>query len=127
MTFATEGRSRRFRDLASARVMVTSLMGVKQVKTLAFIVMPDHVHWLIQLTDDVALSRVLQTVKSTSARRLNRYLTRKGRVWQAGFHDHAIRKEEDIKKAARYIIANPVRAGLVASVRDYSHWDAIWV
>jgi REP element-mobilizing transposase RayT len=102
-------------------------MGVKQVKTLAFIVMPDHVHWLIQLTDDVALSRVLQTVKSTSARRLNRYLNRKGRVWQDGFHDHAIRKEEDIKKAARYIIANPVRAGLVASVRDYSHWDAIWV
>ncbi len=28
--------------------------------------------------------------------------------------------------AARYIIANPVRAGLVYSVRDYPYWDAVW-
>ena len=29
--------------------------------------------------------------------------------------------------AARYLVANPVRAGLVARAGDYSHWDAIWV
>jgi putative transposase len=52
---------------------------------------------------------------------------RKGRIWQDGFHDHALRKEEAVIDAARYIVANPLRAGLVGSVKDYSHWDAIWL
>ncbi len=48
-------------------------------------------------------------------------------MWQKGFHDHAIREEEDLRAVARYVVANPVRAGLVQSVRDYPHWDARWV
>ena len=94
---------------------------------MAFVVMPDHVHWMVQLLNETSLSQVLQAVKSVSGHRLNSYLQRKGRFWQPGFHDHALRKEEEIKDVARYIIANPLRAGLVTSVRAYSHWDAIWV
>jgi len=48
-------------------------------------------------------------------------------VWQDGFHDHALRREEDLKEVARYIIANPVRAGLVTRVGDYPLWDACWL
>ena len=127
VTFVTEGRKQHFADFHCARLMVESLKKSMHVKTLAFVVMPDHVHWLVQLLDETSLSQVLHSVKSISGLRLNLHLKRKGRFWQPGFHDHALRKEEAIKDAARYIIANPRRAGLVASVRDYSHWDAIWV
>jgi hypothetical protein len=48
-------------------------------------------------------------------------------VWQRGYHDHAVRREEDIKSLARYVIANPVRAGLTHSVGSYPHWDAAWL
>jgi putative transposase len=48
-------------------------------------------------------------------------------VWQRGFHDHALRKEEDIVSVARYIVANPVRDGLVRRIGDYPHWDAVWL
>ena len=48
-------------------------------------------------------------------------------VWQRGYHDHAVRREEDIKSLARYVIANPVRAGLSYSVGSYPHWDAAWL
>ena len=48
-------------------------------------------------------------------------------VWQKGYFDRALRYEEDLKAAARYIIANPLRAGLVAQVGDYPLWDAIWL
>ena len=89
--------------------------------------MPDHVHWLVQLRDETSLSKVVQTTKSATARRLNRHLKRRGKIWQYGFHDHAIRKEEEIKDVARYIVANPLRAGLVSNVRDYPFWDAIWI
>jgi hypothetical protein len=62
-----------------------------------------------------------------SAHKLNRQIGRTGSIWQEGFHDHAIRREERLRDTARYIIANPVRAGLAKSVRDYPHWYAAWV
>ena len=49
------------------------------------------------------------------------------RISQAGYYDHALRQEEDMQKIARYIVANPIRAGLVNKVGDYPHWDAIWL
>jgi len=127
VTFVTEKRQIRFADLLCARIMIQALRGSSNAETLAFTVMPDHVHWLLQLQNQASLSRVLQSLKSTSAHQLNRHLGRKGQFWQDGFHDHALRKEEDVIDAARYIVANPLRAGLVSSVGDYPHWDAIWL
>ena len=127
VTFVTEGRKPRFTNLQCGRVMIRSLKNCKHTKTLAFVVMPDHVHWLFQLLDEASLAQVLQAVKSVSAHQLNSFLNRKGRIWQSGFHDHALRKEEAVIEAARYIIANPLRAGLVGNVREYPHWDAIWI
>jgi len=60
-------------------------------------------------------------VKAVTAHRIGR------RIWQDGFHDHALRQEEDLAEVARYIVANPLRAGLVERVGDYSHWDAVWL
>ena len=50
-----------------------------------------------------------------------------GRVWAAGYHDRALRAEVDIPHVARYLVLNPVRAGLVARVGDYPFWDAVWI
>jgi REP element-mobilizing transposase RayT len=89
--------------------------------------MPDHVHWLLKLqSSNVSLSKTLSYVKTRSAGFAFKKFGIKG-LWQKGFHDHAVRKEEDLIKIARYIVANPVRAGLVKSVRDYSHWDVVWI
>lgn len=49
------------------------------------------------------------------------------KIWQAGFHDHAVRREEDLAGIARYIVANPLRAGLVDAIGDYPLWDALWL
>ncbi|EGH20668.1 hypothetical protein PSYMO_03873 [Pseudomonas amygdali pv. mori str. 301020] len=88
--------------------------------------MPDHIHWLLQL-NSYSLSRVVQRVKSKSAITINRASGCSGPFWQSGFHDVSIRTEESLLNFARYIVANPVRAGLVKSVRDYPLWDAIWL
>ena len=73
------------------------------------------------------LSSSVARVKSVSARLINQHLDRKGSVWQSGYYDHAIRKEEDVVHVARYIVANPLRAGLVRSLNDFSLWDAVWL
>jgi len=83
--------------------------------------MPDHLHWLMQLGDVRDLSAVVQSVKALSSKRIGH------RIWQQGFYDHAVRDEENIKAIARYIVANPVRAGLVSRIGDYPHWDAVWL
>ena len=95
--------------------------------TMAYVLMPDHFHWLIQLKEKADLTSSVSRVKSVSAHRINEYLGRKEPVWQRGFFDHAVRREEDIVHIARYIVANPLRAGLVKSLFEYSFWDAVWL
>ena len=97
------------------------------VSSLAWVIMPDHVHWLLQLGDGQTLSQAIKTFKGRSAADVNQYLQRQGALWQRGFHDHALRREEDIKQIARYIVANPLRADLVEKIGDYPLWDAIWL
>jgi putative transposase len=125
ITAVTSGRTPLFSELVAARCLIGVLRDVHEAglaSTLAFVVMPDHLHWLMQLGDARTLSQVMGTVKSLSARRLGR-----GSIWQRGFHDHAVRVEEDLVALARYIVANPLRAGLVTRVGDYPHWDAAWL
>lgn len=107
-----------FSDLFAARVLINALrreQELERASTLAFVVMPDHLHWLMQLGEKATLGRVVGSVKSVTAHRLGSAL------WQEGFFDHALRREEDVHVLARYIIANPLRAGLVTSIGDYPH------
>ena len=121
VTTVTADRSAVFSDFFAARTLVRILHHASQVSTLAYVVMPDHLHWLLQLGDAQGLSACVQRVKSLSAKAIGTGL------WQKGFHDRAIRQEDDLPAVARYIVANPVRAGLVSRTGAYPHWDAIWV
>jgi putative transposase len=100
---------------------------MNHAQTLAFVVMPDHFHWLMALNEARDLSTIVANVKSLSAKILNQQMHRSGPVWQAGFYDRAIRRSEDLADVARYIVANPLRAKLVRSIGEYPLWDAIWV
>jgi REP element-mobilizing transposase RayT len=94
--------------------------------SLAWVVMPDHFHWLIELKSG-SLAALMQATKSRSAIAVNRCRGCNERLWQKGYHDRAIRYDEDLITVARYVLANPLRAGLVGRVGDYPLWDAIWV
>ena len=124
VTTVTRERKPVFENFKSARCIVRTLQmehTAGRAMTLAFVVMPDHLHWLFTLGSSAPLSQVVRTVKSVVAHHLG------GRIWQQGFHDHTVRAEEDLPAIGRYIVNNPVRAGLVCKVGDYSHWDAVWV
>jgi REP element-mobilizing transposase RayT len=127
VTFVTEGREPWFTDLWRARIMIQCMMRATNVQTLCFVVMPDHVHWMFQLLEGAKLSRVVHRVKSASALGVNASVKRSGRFWQPGFHDHAIRNADSLREIARYVVANPVRAGLVHRLGLYPHWDAKWL
>lgn len=97
------------------------------VRMLAWVLMPDHAHWLIHLDNQDNLSTVVNRLKSSSSRLANRKLDRHGPLWEPGYHDHCLRAEEDLLAIARYIVANPLRAGLAKRVGDYPFWNAVWI
>jgi putative transposase len=124
ITTVTKNRKRVFEDFYAARCLVSILRQeqcLERAETLAYVIMPDHLHWLMSLGQSLALSAVVGAVKSLTAHRLKEV------IWQRGFHDHAVRSEEDLPEMARYIVANPLRAGLVTKIGDYPHWDAKWL
>jgi putative transposase len=130
VTTVTLQRRAYFSGLTEARTLINTLKRAHErgpCSSLAFVVMPDHLHWLVVLTSP-SLPQLIKSVKSESARRMNLLHGVEGRpVWQRGFHDHALRRDEDLRAAARYLIANPLRAGLARRIGDYPHWDAIWL
>jgi REP element-mobilizing transposase RayT len=95
-------------------------------ENFAFVVMPDHVHWLLALTGKLSLARLMSATKSEASRRLQAECGLRLPIWQSGFYDHQIRADEDMLEQARYLVANPLRAGLVKRLADYPHWFAVW-
>lgn len=96
------------------------------VASLAWVLMPDHLHWLIQLQQG-SLNELMQQLKSRSAISLNAIMGGTGPIWQKGYHDRAIRQDEDLRAVARYVVANPLRAGLAQHIGEYPFWDACWL
>ncbi|MDD0976633.1 REP-associated tyrosine transposase [Pseudomonas fontis] len=129
VTAVTDRRRALFVDWMSGRLLVRefrSLHESRQVQSMAWVVMPDHFHWLFQLQGS-SLGAVMRKVKSRSSLALNSVRGETGRVWQKGYHDQAVRQEDDVRCIARYIVNNPIRAGLVTRVGDYPLWDAMWL
>lgn len=130
ITTATEGRRPLFRDFDAARLVVIEMRRLQEqnlIHSIAWVLMPDHLHWLLQLQGPIAISTIIKVLKGRSARLLGLRFQDSEPIWQRGFHDHALRREEDIRQVARYIVANPLRAGLVEQIGDYPFWDAQWL
>jgi putative transposase len=131
ITTVTLQRTPLFQDIYLGRIVTNTIRYQHEsgnVISHAFVLMPDHLHWLISLSGNLSLSKVIKQTKSYSSLALGKTnLKLKGRVWQPGFHDHALRKDEELVSVAQYIVNNPVRAGIVESVGDYPLWDAEWL
>ena len=126
VTFATHGRKRLFDDPQHSAAVSQACMDGRlwqDAALLAWVLMPDHWHGLIQLGESGELSRIVQRLKANTSRVL---ATVDAPVWQAGFHDRAIPGERTMRSAADCLLANPLRAGLAESVDDWPWRYACW-
>ena len=94
----------------------------RRLKWICLMVMPDHVHTVIELGAGQTLAKVLHSLKRFTAREINKSLSRQGRFWQAEYRDWGIRDEKALNNIIRYAYENPVRKGLVERARDYPYW-----
>jgi len=129
VTAVTRYRTQVFADFHGARLLIDTFRETQHdglADWLTWVVMPDHFHALIKLRE-ASLPEIMRRVRSVSSRRINQSLGRTGSLWQPNYHDHALRLEEDRRSIARYIVSNPLRAGLVNELGSYPHWDAVWL
>jgi putative transposase len=129
ITFVTHQRKPLFTDVDIAKLFCHQLHNFQTTyhdKWLTWVLMPDHFHGLLQLSD-TPLASVIQRIKSKTAIAINKKLNRKGIVWQHAYYDNALRREDDVKQISRYIVANPLRAKLVNKIGHYPFWDSVYL
>jgi REP element-mobilizing transposase RayT len=88
-------------------------------RLLCWVVMPNHVHVLIEQIDGQPLHAIVRRWKSYTARQANLVMGRAGRFWQSDYFDRYIRDDRHLQSAVLYVRMNPVRAGLVQRAEDW--------
>ncbi len=97
----------------------------KKYKIIAWCIMPNHVHILIEVFNGFSLSEIIHSWKSFSANQINNLLNRTGQVWMMEYFDRYIRDYEHFDKVVNYIHNNPVKAGLVKNPAEY-RWSSAY-
>ncbi|WP_010361483.1 REP-associated tyrosine transposase [Pseudoalteromonas citrea] len=124
ITLVTHKRTPYFSSLTINRPVTKQLVERCEklsIDLIAFVIMPDHIHLLIQLSTVTTLSDFIRSFKGTLTSIL-RPLINNQRLWQRDYYDHMIRNETELLHNARYIIANPLRAKLVQKISQYPYW-----
>lgn len=85
----------------------------------AYVLMPNHVHWLATPAADNTLARVMQSLGRRYVRWFNDRYGRSGTLWEGRFRSTPIEADRYLLACSRYIEMNPVRAGLVAEPAAY--------
>jgi putative transposase len=129
LTTTTANRTPWFLNMKLARATSQLMIEPKtwgDARLLCWVLMPDHWHGMIELGEIDSLSLVMNRFKSITSKHI-RQAEQISPIWARGFHDHALRRDEDICATARYIVANPLRAKLVDRTHDYPYWGSIWL
>jgi REP element-mobilizing transposase RayT len=93
------------------------------------VVMPDHVHTIFMPLVDYdameicSLAEIMNSIKGSSAHKINKLLGRKGKVWQPESFDHVLRSSESLDAKIKYLLENPVRNRLV---REWTQYPWLW-
>jgi len=93
-----------------------------QYKLICYCVMPNHVHVIFRLLiNNKGISKIMQSIKRLSATDCNKVLNRKGKYWQDESFDRLIRDDKELYFTIKYVLLNPVKAGLVKNWNDWEH------
>jgi REP element-mobilizing transposase RayT len=121
ITIGTSPRSPVFGDSEFGLECISILKELSEetgTAVYAYCLMPDHVHLLLGTAPGVSVTRFVGSFKSLCFAARRRCGNSRP-FWQRSFYDRGLRKPEDLRVAAEYVLHNPVRDGLVTHWRDY--------
>ena len=88
----------------------------------SLVVMPNHVHGILRPYDAHELEDIVGSIKSFTARGINRRIGRTGPLWQEEYFDRIIRDAAHLRRAVQYIEKNPVKAGITCPCWTTPRW-----
>ena len=88
----------------------------QRYELLVWTIMPNHVHVLFKLLGDISVSSILHSWKSFTSKEANKILNRTGEFWQREYFDILARSERQLEFFLRYVLNNPVKAGLCEQI-----------
>ena len=128
--FATVDGRPHFADFFAAATAAKGLHALQRAnpsRLLAWVLMPDRWHGLIELAADDSLSQCVTRMKLAMARALFNDGPLPARVWALDFNQRALLQDREVLDSAGQLVLAPVRAGLVSRLIDYPFWDAVWL
>jgi putative transposase len=99
--------------------VLRSLVAEGKFKLHDFVVMPDRLHLLLTVADDMTIEKAMQFIKGRFSHRLTKEFGHLGEVWQRGYSEVQVMDKTGMEKCREYIANNPVKAGLVESADAY--------
>ncbi len=115
-------------DPLVAQVVTDSLhfFDETRLELLAYSVMSNHVHVVFTLLTETtnklksnSLASVMTSIKTFSGRKANQVLRRSGPFWEREWYDRCVRDDDELIRIVRYVLNNPVKAGLCQQWRDW--------
>jgi REP element-mobilizing transposase RayT len=92
----------------------------KEYTLICYCIMPNHIHLVFELLPgNKGISKIMQSIKGISARRCNLQLNISDSFWQDESFDRWIRNDKELYHIIRYVLLNPVSAGLVNSWNEW--------
>jgi len=122
VTSRTNGKIRAFDGNLGQKTMLWALKEAKKKYAFTlhnFCIMPTHIHLLITPASGTSLSRIMQWIKTCSAKRWNYLHESKDHLWGERFFSRPVKSFEDYLLVNDYINQNPVKAGLVDNPNDW--------
>jgi putative transposase len=101
--------------------VLRSYMAAGKFKVHDFVVMPDHVHVLLSVHDDMTIEKAMQLIKGRFSYRLKHECGYLGEVWQVGFSESRADDAASFERHQRYIAQNPVKAGLAERAGEFPY------
>jgi putative transposase len=101
--------------------VLRSLVAERKFTLHDFVIMPDQLHLLLTVEDDMTIEKVMQLIKGRFSHRLTKEFGHLGEVWQRGFSEVQVLGQESFSQHRAYIAANPVKAGLVESPDQFPY------
>jgi len=127
ITFCCSKKQKIFLEKENAEIVFDSLDWLEKNKYIDLyfcIVMPDHVHLILQLIGNKVLSEVIKSLKQFTGKKIKQNIGLTTNIWQEGFYDHYIRQDESLLEVVKYSWFNPVRKGLVEDPNEYPYWKS---
>jgi len=95
-----------------------------ELRVFAFCIMPNHFHMILQPSTTTVLSEFMQWLMTSHVRRYHSHYGGSGHIWQGRFKSFPIQRDEHLVAVLRYVLQNPVRAGLTKSAREWK-WSSV--